>query len=174
MTDTSSIDPLSSLTSQNGRTLDELSRSQPLLVVCLRHGGCAFCREALSEISQSRAGIEQAGARIALVHMMSDADAANLFERYGLDGMPRVSDPKQQLYRAFGFKRGSIGAVLGPRVWWSGFKTTVLGGHVPGKPVGDVMQLPGAVLLVDGEVRRSFHAETSADKPDYIQFAQQS
>jgi len=170
----SPTDPLKSLTSQHGQTLDELSRSQPLLVVCLRHGGCAFCREALSDVSQNRAAIEQVGTSIALVHMMSDAVAAKLFEKYDLDNLPRVSDPERQLYRAFRFKRGSIWAVMGPRVWWSGFRTTLLGGHVPGKPVGDVMQLPGALLLVDGEVRRSFHAETSADKPDYVQLSQHS
>ena len=35
---------------QHGRTLQQLSDSQPVLVVFLRHSGCTFCREAVADL----------------------------------------------------------------------------------------------------------------------------
>lgn len=155
----------------SGETLDELSRQSPLLVVFLRHGGCPFCREALAKLKADREQIESHNVRIVLVHMMGDAEASNLFTKYGLDDVPRVSDPDQELYQAFELKRGKITQVMGPAVWWKGFKTTILRGHLPGIPKGDVFQLPGTFLVADGEIVRAFRPENSAEHPDYAEFA---
>ena len=57
------------LPSQGGQTLAQLSAERPVLVVFLRHTGCAFCREALSDLQKQRSGIESRGTSIALVHM---------------------------------------------------------------------------------------------------------
>jgi len=154
-----------------GESLGELSGRSPLLIVFLRHAGCPFCREALDQLQRDRERIEQAGTQIVLVHMTSDEKAAALFQKYGLDDVPRISDPEKTLYETFELKRGAAGQVMGPRVWWQGFKTTVLGGHWPGVPEGDVFQLPGAFVVADGEIIRAFRPENSADHPDYAEFA---
>ena len=155
----------------SGRTLDELSRLSPVLVVFLRHAGCPFCREALADLQKKRASIENLGTRIVLVHMMTDPEAAAFFKRYGLDDVDRLSDPEQQVYRAFGLKRAAASQVMGPAIWWRGFKTTFLRGNLPGKPVGDIFQLPGTFLLVDGRIVRRFAPDSSADRPDYEDLA---
>lgn len=155
---------------QTGRSLAELSRERPQLVVFLRHGGCTFCREALGELAAGRERITAAGTGIVLVHMQTDADAEALFSQYGLAEVLRISDPNQRLYRAFDLKRGSLLQVAGPSVWLSGL-TTLLAGHLPGIPAADVFQLPGTFLVHDGKIVRAFRSETSAAKPDYCELA---
>ena len=122
-------------------------------------------------LRRQRAAIEESGTQIVLVHMMSDERAAAMFGKYGFGDVPRISDPDRKLYEAFELKRGGIGQVMGPRVWWKGFKSTILKGHLPGKPGHDVFQLPGAFLVMDGEIVRAFRPETSADHPDYAELA---
>jgi len=157
--------------SQDGRTLDELSRQLPTLVVFLRHGGCPFCRETLADVARDRSAIESAGNQIALVHMMSDQQACALFQKYALVDLSRFSDSNQRVYHAFGLQRGNVNQVMGPRVWWRGFKAAILSRHWFGKPVGDVFQLPGAFLIADGKIVRQFLPKNSADRPNLLELA---
>ena len=60
-----------------------------------------------------------------------------------------VADPERHFYEAFGARRGTLGQVLGPRVWAAGVRAA-LKGHRIGKPVGDPMVMP-ALLLVQGD-----------------------
>lgn len=150
-----------------GETLAGLSRATDVLVVFLRHGGCTFCREALSDIARRRAAIERSGVRIVLAHMMSDAEAAGLFGRYGLGDIARVSDPDRELYRAFGLKRGRLSQLLGWKVWWRGFVAGILHRHGARRLKGDGRQMPGAFLLRDGAIARRFRHDSAADRPDY-------
>jgi len=154
-----------------GENLAALSQDQPLLVVFLRHSGCPFCREALTEISQTRAAIEQAGTAIVLAHMYPDDYAESYFAKYGLADVRRISDPDCKLYRQFGLTRGKHHQVAGPKVWWRGFQATILKRHGFGRMIGDVLQMPGAFIVHKGEIIRSFQYETSADRPDYERFA---
>lgn len=162
---------VSAAKAHTGESLDALSRVAPRLVVFLRHSGCPFCKETLALLQQQRQAIEAAGTRIVLVHMMPDDEAAEMFGGYGLDDVARISDPERKLYEAFELKRGGVSQVMGPRVWWQGFKTTILKGHLPGAPGGDVFQLPGAFLVKEGELLRAFRPDTSAEHPDYTELA---
>ena len=167
----SNID-LTEIATHEGQSLEELSRESPLLVVFLRHAGCPNCRETLADLEQRRGRSEDAGVKIVLVHMIDDNDEAEMFfARYRLHDVPRVSDPEQKVYRRFGLARGTLSQVMGVRLWWQGFKT-VLRGHLPGKPVGDIFQLPGAFLLEDGKVVREFKSRNSIEHPDYLEFAE--
>lgn len=164
---------LTGITTSDGQSLAELSHASPLLVVFLRHAGCPFCRETLAKLEKRRTEIEAAGAKIVLVHMIeNDSEAEMFFARYRLHDVDRISDPQQEVYRRFGLPRGGLAQVMGIGVWWPGLKS-VLGGHVPGKPVGDVFQMPGAFLLHQGRIVRSFKSRDSAEHPDYVALAQQ-
>lgn len=163
-------DALARAKTQSGESLAELSQKAPVLVVFLRHSGCLFCREALADLAKSRAAISTAGAAIALVHMQTDAEASKLFSDYGLEDVARISDPGQELYRAFQLQRGSLSQVAGPRVWGTGL-ATLLAGHLPGIPSADVLQMPGVFLVHKGLVLRGFRHATSGDRPDYVDLA---
>jgi peroxiredoxin len=154
-----------------GRDLAEASQHQPLLVVFLRHFGCTFCREALSDLQAARSRIETAAARIVLVHMSEDEEARGVFARYGLDDVMRISDPERVLYRAFSLQRGTPRQLLGWSVWKRGWQAGVREGHGVGWLQGDGFQMPGAFVLWRGEVVQRYVHRTAADRPDYVSLA---
>ena len=164
-------DALQRATVQTGESLDALSRETPILVVFLRHCGCPFTREAVADLRAQQEQIRQTGARLVLVHMSEETKAGPLFQQGGLGEVLRISDPTQDLYRAFELKRGSYWQVAGPRVWWRGLKA-VLSGHGFGAPDADVAQLPGAFLIHEGKILKAFRANSSSDRPLYGELAQ--
>ncbi len=151
-----------------GVTLDELSRLSPVLLVFLRHSGCMFCREALADLAAKRKEIEANGTRLVLVHMGSDEQGAKFFARYGLEHAIRISDARRTLYRAFGLPRGTLSMFLSPRIVLRGFQAAVLGRNGVGRFTGDVFQLPGAFLLYYGELLRCYRHQSISDRPDYV------
>lgn len=156
---------------QQGRSLADLSRERPLLVVFLRHMGCTFCREALSDVARRRKAIEGRGVGIALVHMVASEAAPGFFASYGLDDVASVSDPDRRLYRSLGLRRGGIAQLLAPVVWWRGFVSAILHRHGFGGAAGDGLQMPGAFVIADGRVIKAFRHARASDRPDYEQLA---
>lgn len=159
---------------QFGVSLDELSRLSPVLLVFLRHAGCPFCREAMKDLAANRQVIADAGARLVLVHMGTEAQGERFFAKYGLQSVARIADPKRSLYRAFGLSRAGLMLIVGPRVWWRAFESVILGRNGIGRFAGDVFQMPGVFLLFHGEVLRSYRHRYSSDRPDYVALVQGS
>jgi peroxiredoxin len=153
-----------------GISLSEWTHDSPTLVVFLRHAGCSFCREALSDLAAARASIEQGGVRICLVHMGPETQARTYFADYHLDDVPRISDPERRLYRAFGLERGRMRQLFGPAVIRRGIEAAAHG-HVIGTLAGDGFQMPGVFLVHKGAILRAFRHETAADRPDYQELA---
>ncbi|APZ90910.1 SelL-related redox protein [Fuerstiella marisgermanici] len=168
-TPTRKIDPLGRMVSQRGATLIELSRRKPVLVVFLRHSGCTFCREAVSDISAVRQQIEGAGTQIAFVHM-GQQEPVELMERYRLTDVHSFRDPTCSLYDTFGLKLGSFNELLGPRVWWRG-TLAWMSGHTSGGFDGNVFRMPGVFLMHNGEVVRGFRHRSAAERPDYVRLS---
>ncbi len=148
-----------------------MSQAAPVLVVFLRHFGCTFCRQALSDLKKHRARIEQDGVRMALVHMATEAEAKGFLERYGLADLPRVSDPRQSVYRAFGLNRGNLLQLFGLGTWIGGWRSAFLEGNRQGPAVGDSFQMPGVFLIFHGEVLKSYRHQSPADRPNYVSLA---
>jgi peroxiredoxin len=158
---------------QQGLSLEQLSSESPILLVFLRHVGCTFCREALSDLAAQRRKIEVEGTRIVLVHMGREQQASEILKQYALDDVPRVADKSQAVYRAFGLGRGSAMQLFGPQVIWRGFVAGLLGKHGVHAPEGDTLQMPGVFLLFHGEVLKSYVHRTAADRPNYAQLVRQ-
>ena len=159
--------------SQKGMMLAELSEEQPVMLVFLRHFGCTFCREALSDLGKSRAKIEDMGFAIALIHMSPATEAESLLKNYGLEGLQHYSDPECEIYRAFGLERGSASQLFGPTVVWRGFKA-IFQGHGVGTLAGDGFRMPGLFFLFRNEVWGSFRHRTAADRPDYLELCRRA
>ena len=157
--------------SQRGLTLEKLSHERPVLVVFLRHAGCAFCRETLAELAERRRELESRGVTIALVHMGSLMQGTQFLVRFGLEDLHRYSDPHCRLYRAFGLERARFGHLFGPRIWWPALRAAVLRGHGFGWPAGDGFRSHGVFLLRSGRVIEGFRPATAAQRPDYLQLA---
>jgi len=156
---------------QTGRTLDRLCHDQTCLIVFLRHSGCTFCRQTLADLHTQRAELAAEGVLPVLVHMEDDVSGKRFFAEFELDDLPRISDPKCQLYRAYGLNRGRLGQLLGPAVWWRGFKAAILSRHGVGPAKGDGFQMPGAFLTRNGKIIGEYRHQTAADRPDYCRIA---
>ncbi len=151
--------------------VDVIFRS-PVLLVFLRHGGCTFCREALSDIADTRAAIEADGTRIVLVHMGDQSEIEKVVKRYGVEQLDRVSDPGQELYRAFGLKQGGFWQLFGPKVLWRGLVAGWFRGHGVSKPIADASQMPGVFLIDRGMVISRYRHTSAADRPSYIEICE--
>ena len=166
---TESDDPLRELRTNSGRRLDDLANRAPQLVMFLRHTGCTFCRQALSDLSRQRAQIEGAGVGIVLVHLGEDGtDSEDFFAKYELHDVPRISDPECRLYRQFGLDLGGFAQLLGLRVWIQGFITGILRGHSVGAATGNTSQMPGVYVYHCGQIVGGFRHDFASDRPDYV------
>lgn len=157
---------------ESGAKLMDLLEESPILLVFLRHAGCTFCREALSDIADTRAAIEADGTRIVMVHMGDRAEMERVVKKYGVDHLERICDPKQELYRAFGLQRGSWWQLFGPKTWWRGLIAGWFKGHGVGRPAADAAQMPGVFLIDQGRVVSRYRHGSAADRPSYIEICE--
>ena len=160
------IDPTTFRTS-DGRTVADLSRDRPVLLVCLRHLGCTFSRQALADLGDARHRIERSGIRVVLVHLERDDVAVPVLARYGLEDLPHISDPHAHVYESCGLERGGARQLFTPRVLWRGFRAALLDRHGAGWSGADVRRMPGTFLIERGRIVRAFRHTTSSDRPDY-------
>ncbi len=155
----------------DGRTLHEVAVKEPHLIIFLRHFGCIFCRETLTEVARLRRKLEQAGTRITLVHMGTDQQAQTFFAKYELHDVTRISDPECRLYRAFGLGRGRLQQLFGMSALWRGFVAGVLKGNGLGLIIGDSLRMPGIFLMLDKRIIKSYYYKTIADRPMLVDLA---
>jgi peroxiredoxin len=161
---------LSSYKSQFGETLGSRVSQSATFLVFLRHFGCTFCREAVSEISEKREAIESQGARLAFVHLGTEEKAQWFFKPYGLLDVPRFSDPQGQLYQAFGLVRAELRHFLN-LTSIRRLITAAFSGHFAAYPEGDIQRMPGVFLIERGPIRKAFRHTLISDKPDYLALA---
>lgn len=164
------ITPSSSLqdmVTQEGISVHDLSNKFPILLVFLRHFGCTFCREALSDIAEKRQEIEATGTKIVFVHMADNKLAERYFNRYNLAGIDHVSDSICQFYAAFGLTKGNFNQLFGLKTWIRGFNAGVINHNWAGPQLGDGFQMPGIFVIQEGKIRSSFIHKFISDRPDY-------
>jgi peroxiredoxin len=137
-----------------------------VLVVFLRHSGCIFCRETLHDIARSRSLIEKRGTRIVLVHMGDIQAMEKALAKHKLSLLDRICDPMQELYRAFGLKRGRFLQLFGPHAVWRTLR--VAARHGIGRASADPAQMPGVFLIAQSAIIRRFRHRSVADRPDYL------
>ncbi|MCC9608368.1 redoxin domain-containing protein [Blastopirellula sp. JC732] len=166
-------DPIRELRTNDGRRLDDLANEHPQLVVFLRHAGCTFCREAAHDLGKQRSEIEAAGCGIILVHVGKEDDPES-FSKYGLDDLPRISDPTCRLYRQFGLDIGTFSQLFGARVWARGIAAGIFGGHGLGLPRANSFQMPGVYLYHCGQILDGFQHERASDRPVYLDFVRRN
>lgn len=159
---------LDEMTTNKGFSLSHLSTEKPVLLVFLRHFGCTFCREALSDIAKSRSAIESSGSQLVFVHMTDNEIAERYFNRYDLEGVQHISDPECKYYSAFGLVKGNFTQLFGLQSWIRGFSAGVVAGHGVGTQLGDGFQMPGAFVIQNGNLKNSFIHKLASDRVDYL------
>ena len=156
-----------------GGTLLELSRSNNILLVFLRHFGCVFCKEAMKDIANIKWDIRSKGVELVFVHMADNAIADRYFSDFGLEDCPHISDPHKLFYNAFGLRKGSITQLYGLQTWVRGFSAENKGNKLEvSKSLGDATQMPGIFHLFDGKILESYIHKLASEKPNYMQMAE--
>jgi peroxiredoxin len=157
----------SEMMTNRGRSVDEASRERPVMLIFLRHFGCTFCRESLSDLSRKQDQYENEGVQLIFVHMADDEQAREYFQRYALGDPERISDPECRFYSAMGLGKGSFSQLFGLQVMIRGVEAGVLKGHGIGRQIGDGFQMPGVFLVQNGVVREQFIHRLASDRPNY-------
>jgi peroxiredoxin len=156
-----------------GIDLVALSDKQPVLIIFLRHFGCTFCREALSDISNVFDTIKDLGVKVIYVHMVDKETADLHLSFHNLHDTSNISDPERRLYEYFGLKEGNFRQLFGLNVMMRGVKAGMINGHGHGfKFVGDGNQMPGMFMLRAGRVVRKFIHQYASDRPNYLEFTE--
>ena len=91
---------------------------------------------------------DRAGARVVLVGMGSPEECTAFLQKFDIPFL-MISDSKQALYRQFHLERMSPLGVFSPAVAIKGLAAMARGSGI-GKPIGDVLQLPGVFVLDAG------------------------
>ncbi len=143
-------------------------------LVFLRHFGCAFCRQALDQVSKIGGELQARGVSPVFVHLGSPERAKPYFDYYGLSDAERVSDPEGLLYAAppFGLPRTHpLSHFFIPAVW-RGWLRSAIWNHGIGMIHEDAHQMPGLFFLRDRAIVRSFRYRTIADEPNYLKLTE--
>jgi len=163
-------DSLREFHTETGRPLLDLLDESPVLLVFLRHFACAFCAQALDQVSQLRSQIEAKGVRPIFVHLGSPERAKPYFDYYNLSDVERVSNPQATLYQlpVFGLSRTNpFLHFLNLKVWRGWLKGAMFKYGI-GMIKEDADQMPGVFFLKDRKIVRVFRHRTIADEPDYL------
>ncbi len=145
-----------------------LSRNRTVMLVFLRHFGCVFCKEALSDLAERQSVIKNKGIELVFVHMSEKDVAEDYFKRYRLAKSVHISDPFCQYYAAFGIVKGNFSQLYGLRTWIRGFAAKRQGHELElARALGDSTQMPGIFIIKDGTVVDKFIHKHASDRPDY-------
>ncbi|MTB53546.1 peroxiredoxin-like family protein [Lewinella sp. W8] len=161
-------DALHQMRTHDGRLIEAISKKRPVLLVFLRHFGCTFCREALSDLSRRKHEIDKLGGELVLVHMSTPEIAEKYFAKYDLRGVAHVADPPCRFYQGFGLTKGTARQLFGLHSWIRGFQAGVIDGHGIGKELGDGFQMPGVFVILNGMVRNQFVHKLAGERPEYV------
>jgi hypothetical protein len=154
-----------------GTLRDQFAGEGPTLLAFLRHFGCVFCREMVSELRRASEA-DPKFPKVVFVYQGTPTEGRAFLRRY----WPRacgVSDPEREIYDAFGIGRLSRLQLLRPALW-SAQRRARAKGIEQGPPDGDVWRMPGLFLVEDGHVvwEHTFHH--AGDHPDFARIPERA
>ena len=146
-----------------------VQRAWKSMLIFLRHFGCVFCKEAMTDIAIRRNKFEELGFRIVFVHMSDTETANDYFSKFNLEGITFINDPHKRYYNAFGLFRGSFTQLFGLQTWIRGYQVKMKHDFPleSDKRLGDSFQMPGVFVLYEGEIKDKFVHQHAAQRPDY-------
>jgi hypothetical protein len=81
-----------------------------------------------------------------------------------------ISDPGLELYKAFGLLKAGMKELFAPKVLACGLRAAGKG-HLVGKPIGDLKQMPGFFVVEGNRIVKEHRSEEISDHPDFAAFA---
>lgn len=157
--------PLSGVNLRGNTLGQEISGSETLLVF-LRHFGCIFCRELVTDIRDYH--YSPAGFIPTLFFYKESPEQGQVFFNKFWPDARGVSDLDKVFYQGFGLDRGSVNQVVGPESLACGIRAT-LKGNMIGKPTADVWGMPGMFLIQNNLIVWQHNFRHAGDHPDLSQ-----
>jgi AhpC/TSA antioxidant enzyme len=115
------------------------------------------------QLHRAHERFQAAGAELTLIGMGTPRHAAWFRAKYAPD-LPVLADDDRISYRAMGLEVGSVGDLVGPKSVIGGVRHAMRSGVMQGRPVGNVAQLGGAlVVAAGGDVLLEQRARDAAD-----------
>ena len=161
---------LADIRTESGVSLLALAEASPVLLVFLRHFGCSFCRQAISDVADLRGELDRRGVRPVFVHLGTPERAKPFFDYYEIGDVERVSDPEARVYQLpmFALPRMHPALTLFQPSVWIGWLGGALFKHGIGAIKEDGHQMQGIFFLKGPKIVRQFRYKTIADEPDYL------
>ena len=107
------------------------------------------CRDYAIQLNRAKESIESAGARLVLIGQATPRHAAHYRRRFAPE-LPILADEDRHTYKLAGAVRGGAAELLGPSVVLKGIGRSLKDRTVQGRPIGDVTQLGGSLLVEPG------------------------
>ena len=161
---------LASIHTESGASLLALAEASPVLLIFLRHFGCSFCRQAISDVSDLRPELDKRGVRPVFVHLGTPERAKPFFDYYGIGDVERVSDPEARVYQnpVFAISRIHPALTLFQPAVWAGWLKGAIFKHGIGAIKEDGKQMQAIFFLKGSKIVRQFRYKTIADEPNYL------
>ncbi|MGO8671060.1 MAG: SelL-related redox protein [Capsulimonadaceae bacterium] len=145
----------------NPVSLSSLWAERPAAIVFLRHLGCVFCREQLSELRRENARLSGAGLQVCCI-AQGDAKVGKAYSiLFDLPFPLLLCGPDLDVYRRYGLSRAGWTQLFNPYTIARGLMATLRGSR-QGDIVGDGFQLGGAFVVDSGGVVRLVHRSKRA------------
>jgi len=160
--------PVSGANLAPGSLRDQLAAEGTLLVF-LRHFGCIFCRETVSELRLA-AEKDSSYPKVLFFFQGSPTEGRVFMRRYWPNAAA-VADAEKRFYEAFGLERGSLRQMFAPAVW-SARRHARERGHASGPRAGDIWMMPGIFLERGGRIVWSHEYRHAADHPDFARLGE--
>ena len=121
------------------------------------------CRDFAVQLNRARKDIEAAGANLVLIGQATPRHASSYKRRFAPD-LTILADEERGTYKMAGAVRGGASELFSPSVVLKGIGRAAKNRQVQGRPVGDVAQLGGTLLVMpDGRVAWSHMSTDAAD-----------
>jgi AhpC/TSA antioxidant enzyme len=118
------------------------------------------------QLHRARERFDEVGAALVLIGMGTPRHAA-WFRRTYAPGLTVLADERRVSYQAAQLAVGSVAELVGPRSVLGGVRHSLRSGVVQGRPVGNVAQLGGALVLAAGGRELLVHrAQNAADSAE--------
>ncbi len=163
----SAIQVLNKFTTVKGANVVDASANKRFILVFLRHFGCSFCRESLSDIQKIDVAKNHKNFEFILVHMASADVAYEYFRKYKIEHLDHIVDKECILYKSFGLSKANFNQLFGFRSWLRGIETGLFQGHGWGMQLGDGFQMPGIFTIYKGSIIGEYRHLLPSDRPDY-------
>jgi hypothetical protein len=133
-------------------------------LVFLRHFGCVFCRETVSDLREA-AEADESFPDVIFFAEASPVESRVFLRRYW-PGARAISDLDEVFYDGFGIERASKFMILSPQMFAAKRRATAKG-HEMGPRSGDIWRMPAAFVVEGDRILWGYEPKHPGDHPDF-------